>query len=58
MNEGKSLKVGDTIKCKDLDDMIRSMYELTKEGVQTDWHCEEIKKGLHILHVTETEEPT
>jgi len=58
MNENKSLKVGDTVKCRDLDDMIRSMYELAKEGVQTDWDCEEITKGLHILHVTETEELT
>lgn len=58
MKNTKDLEVGDTIKCRDLDDMIRSMYELAKEGVQTDWDCEEIIKGLHILHVTETEEPT
>jgi len=58
MREVKSLKVGDTVKCRDLYDMLRSMYALAKEGVQTDWDCEEIKQGLRILHVTETEEPT
>lgn len=50
------LKIGDTVKCKDLDDMIRTMYELGKTSIQTDWDCEEIKQGLHILHVTEIEE--
>ena len=50
------LKIGDTVKCKDLGDMIRTMYELAETGIQTDWDCEEIKQGLHILHVTEIEE--
>ena len=52
----ENLKIGDTVKCKDLDDMIRTMYELAETGIQTAWDCEEIKQGLHILHVTEIEE--
>ena len=36
----ENLKIGDTVECKDLGDM---------------WDCEEIKQGLHILHVTEIE---
>lgn len=30
------LKVGDTIKCHDPDDMIDTMNELVKSGVETD----------------------
>ena len=52
----ENLKIGDTVKCKDLDDMIRTMYELSEMGIRTKWDCEEIKQGLHILHVTEIEE--
>ena len=52
----ENLKIGDTVKCKDLDDMIRTMYELAETGIQTAWDCEEIKQGLHILHVAEIEE--
>ena len=49
------LKIGDTVECKDLDDMIRTMYELAETGIRTGWDCEEVKQGLHILHVTEIE---
>ena len=31
------LKVGDTIKCRDADDMIKYMTELAKEGIETDF---------------------
>lgn len=31
------LKVGDTIKCHDPDDMIDTMNELVKSGVETDF---------------------
>ena len=58
MKNTKDLEVGDTVKCKDLDDMIRTMHELAKDDIHTDWDCEEIKQGLHILHVIYTEEPT
>lgn len=31
------LKVGDTIKCHDPDDMVDKMEELTKSGINTDF---------------------
>lgn len=31
------LKIGDTIKCSDADDMIDTMNELVKSGVETDF---------------------
>ncbi len=34
------LKVGDTIKCADADDMIRTMQELEKENITTDFMYE------------------
>lgn len=41
------LKVGDTIKCHDEDDMIKTMEELAKEGIDTDSLYE--KNGKHGL---------
>ena len=31
------LKVGDTIKCRDPDDMIDTMNDLVKSGIETDF---------------------
>ena len=31
------LKVGDTIKCRDSDDMIDTMNDLVKSGIETDF---------------------
>lgn len=31
------LKVGDTIKCADKDDMVETMTKLSKEGIETDF---------------------
>lgn len=31
------LKIGDTIKCSDADDMVDKMEELTKSGINTDF---------------------
>lgn len=31
------MKVGDTIKCKDPEDMINAMYALHFEGIETDF---------------------
>lgn len=50
------LKIGDTVECRDLSDMVNAMYCLSEMGIRTKWDCEEIKQGLHILHVTEIEE--
>ena len=43
------LKVGDTIKCANADDMINTMTELAKEGIETDFMYEKDgKKGLWL----------
>ena len=47
MNE---LKKGDTIKCKDKDDMVNTFMELQKVGVDTDFLYEKDgKKGLWLI---------
>lgn len=44
------LKVGDTIKCHDADDMIRTMTELEKENITTDLMYEKDGvKGLWLV---------
>lgn len=43
------LKVGDTIKCANADDMINTMTELAKEDIETDFMYEKDgKKGLWL----------
>ena len=49
------LKVGDTVECNDLNDMINSIHDLQMTGVSTDWEPEEVIAGKHILHVTAIE---
>lgn len=48
-----SLKVGDTIKCHDKDDMVSTMMELAKEGVETDFLYEKDGGRGLWLEVTE-----
>lgn len=44
------LKVGDTIKCHDKDDMADTFQALQKEGVDTDFLYEKDgKKGLWLI---------
>ena len=44
------LKVGDTIKCHDADDMIHIMQELAKENITTDFMYEKDGvKGLWLV---------
>ena len=50
------MNIGDAIKCKDLDDMIKTMGDLKDEGVSVVWKAEDIIAGKHILHVTAIEE--
>ena len=46
----KMLRVGDTIKCHDADDMIRTMTELEKENITTDFMYEKDgEKGLWLV---------
>ena len=47
------MKVGDMIKCHDADDMITTMIELAKEGIQTDFVYEKDGKVGFWLVVTE-----
>ena len=43
------LKVGDTIKCRDADDLIDTMKDLAKEGIETDFVYEKDgKRGLWL----------
>lgn len=45
-----TLKVGDTIKCHDVDDMIRTITELAKENITTDFMYEKDGvKGLWLV---------
>jgi hypothetical protein len=49
-NRLNELKKGDTIKCKDKDDMVNTFMELQKEGVGTDFLYEKDgKKGLWLI---------
>lgn len=44
------LQVGDTIKCYNADDMIRTMHELAKENITTDFMYEKDGvKGLWLV---------
>lgn len=44
------LQVGDTIKCYDADDMIRTMTELEKENITTDFMYEKDgKQGFWLV---------
>lgn len=48
-NEKSDLKVGDTIKCFNAEDMIATSAALAKEGVQTDFPYEKDgEKGLWL----------
>ncbi len=41
------MKVGDTIECRDKADMVETMYQLQREGIETDFVYElDGKKGL------------
>ena len=45
----RDIKVGDTIKCHDRDDMIETMYALEKDDIETDFLFEKNgEKGLWL----------
>ena len=48
------LKVGDTIKCHDKDDLIKTMTELAKCGIETDFLYEKDGENGLWLVVTKT----
>lgn len=47
------LEPGDTVECRDIDDMIARSSELEKQDIHVDWSPEEIVHGKYILHVTD-----
>ena len=49
-----TLKVGDTIKCHDKDDLIKTMTELAKCGIVTDFLYEKDGQNGLWLVVTKT----
>lgn len=51
------MKVGDTMECANAADMIETMYELNRAGIETDFLYErDGKKGLYLQVVKVTEE--
>lgn len=47
--ENKGLEIGDTIKCRDEEDCIQTMRELSKGGIETDFLYEKDgEKGLWL----------
>lgn len=53
-----NLKVGDTIQCYNTEDCIRTMQELSKEGIMTEFLYEKMEKQglwLEIEKVMEDE---
>lgn len=51
----KKLEVGDTIKCRDKEDMLNMMTELANEGIETEFVFEMDGKAGLWLEVTEVE---
>jgi len=50
MTKKNNLKVGDTIKCHDRDDMIETMLSLAKENIECDFLYEkDNQKGLWLI---------
>ena len=47
MREQRKLQVGDTIECRDADDMVETMTDLAQEGVETDFY--DIKQCVLIV---------
>ena len=46
----EQIKVGDTIKCHDKDDLIKIMTELAKCGIETDFLYEkDVEHGLWLV---------
>ena len=48
------LKIGDTIKCHDANDMINTMTDLAQEGIDSDFVYEKDGKKGYWLEITKT----
>lgn len=44
---------GDTVECRDIDDMIARSSELEKQDIHVDWDPSEIVRKKYILHVVD-----
>lgn len=49
------IRTGDTIKCHDVDDLIKTMHELAKNNIETDFLYEKDGVKGHYLIVTKGE---
>lgn len=47
------MNVGDTIKCYDMDDLIETMCECAKAGIETDFDYSEDKPRLIVTAIKE-----
>lgn len=45
------LKAGDTITCHDKDDLIDTMFELARSGIETDFDYNDVKPRLIVTAV-------
>lgn len=45
------LKAGDTITCHDTDDLIKTMIECAKSGIETDFDYNDVKPRLIVTAV-------
>lgn len=50
------MNIGDTIRCCDLDDLINTMIECARSGVETDFDYSEDKPRLIVTAITEEEQ--
>lgn len=45
------LKAGDTITCHDKDDLVDTMFELARSGIETDFDYNDVKPRLIVTAV-------
>lgn len=53
---GDLMNIGDTIRCHDLDDLINTMIECARSGIETDFDYSEDKPRLIVTAITEEEQ--
>lgn len=49
--EDDGMKIGDTITCASKDDLINTMFELARSGVETDFDYNDVKPRLIVTAV-------
>lgn len=48
------MKIGDTIQCHDKDDLINTMIECARSGIETDFNYDDEKPKLVVTAISET----